>query len=282
MAADPNRAEVCKLRPHEASCAGARRPGRGSHDGRDRVRRDTSSRRGDLGFAAVHRAGPELLPHRGGQVRHRHGQGCARDHRDLRVPHLSDVRDAAHPKVLDTLQPPEVLGKNGYWQDEDMEIDTKRKLIIGALDPRHTDDVDQTSCPGIGRGSAGNRGLKSRSGFYVISYDNPRHLRQVGALRRGAGGPHTSCIDDCKLASTRRPGAAQRRALVGPDPEFERPAAVHLQPGRRRRPPIWVTDLTQSGEAAHVSIPADRHRAQRRLHRLLARRRRGRRRVSRG
>ena len=47
-----------------------------------------------------------------------------------------DVRDAAHPKALDTYQPPEILGAQGYWQDEDMEIDTKRKLIIGSLDPR--------------------------------------------------------------------------------------------------------------------------------------------------
>ena len=58
-----------------------------------------------------------------------------------------DVRDASKPRLLDTFQPAEILGENGYWQDEDMEIDRKRKLIIGALDPRH-DDVDQASCPG--------------------------------------------------------------------------------------------------------------------------------------
>ena len=94
-----------------------------------------------------------------------------------------DVGDAAHPKVLDTLQPPEVPGKNGYWQDEDMEIDTRRKLIIGALDPRH-DDVDQTSCPGIGQLSSKNRKPECRSGFYVISYKDPRHLRRVERTER--------------------------------------------------------------------------------------------------
>jgi hypothetical protein len=61
-----------------------------------------------------------------------------------------DVSDPAQPKLLDTFQPPEVLGANGYWQDEDMELDVHRKLIIGALDPRH-DDVDQASCPGMAR-----------------------------------------------------------------------------------------------------------------------------------
>jgi hypothetical protein len=50
---------------------------------------------------------------------------------------------------LDGFQPAKILGPNGYWQDEDMDIDTRRKLIIGALDPRH-DDVDPAACPGIG------------------------------------------------------------------------------------------------------------------------------------
>src|SRR2546430_2251723 len=33
-----------------------------------------------------------------------------------------DVSDPTQPKLLDTFQPPEVLGANGYWQDEDMEL----------------------------------------------------------------------------------------------------------------------------------------------------------------
>ena len=66
-----------------------------------------------------------------------------------------DVSDPADPQLLDSFQPPGILGENGYWQDEDMELDTRRKLIIGALDPRH-DDVDQTSCPGIGTSGTKN------------------------------------------------------------------------------------------------------------------------------
>ena len=60
-----------------------------------------------------------------------------------------DVSDPASPQLLDTFQPPGILGANGFWQDEDMDLDTNRKLIIGSLDPRH-DDVDQAACPGIG------------------------------------------------------------------------------------------------------------------------------------
>src|SRR5687768_17344743 len=33
-----------------------------------------------------------------------------------------DASDPATPRLLDTFQPPEILGENGYWQDEDMDI----------------------------------------------------------------------------------------------------------------------------------------------------------------
>ena len=62
-----------------------------------------------------------------------------------------------------------------------MDIDTRRKLIIGALDPRH-DDVRQDQCPGIGNDLPGDPPVSKtrpegcRSGFYVISYANPRNL----------------------------------------------------------------------------------------------------------
>jgi hypothetical protein len=36
-----------------------------------------------------------------------------------------DVSDPEQPKLLDTFQPPEVLGAGGYWQDEDMELDVR-------------------------------------------------------------------------------------------------------------------------------------------------------------
>src|SRR6266516_1774984 len=110
-----------------------------------------------------------------------------------------DVSDPTQPKLLDTFQPPEVLGANGYWQDEDMELDVHRKLIIGALDPRH-DDVDQTSCPGIGTSGSfppKTRNPNCRSGFYVISYADPEHLKQIGDLVELPVGHTTSCIEDC-------------------------------------------------------------------------------------
>jgi hypothetical protein len=43
-----------------------------------------------------------------------------------------DVRNPRSPRLISTFQPPEVLDVAGYWQDEDMEIDTRRKLMARA------------------------------------------------------------------------------------------------------------------------------------------------------
>jgi hypothetical protein len=157
-----------------------------------------------------------------------------------------DVSDASKPKALDTYQPAEILGENGYWQDEDMEIDRKRKLIIGALDPRH-DDVDQTSCPGIGTLSAKNRNPKCRSGFYVISYKNPRHLQQIGKFNEVPAGHTTSCVDGCKYVWTGGPARRDDLAYLGP---FEAGARGD---GR----PIWVTDLRNPAKPKTFPNPID-------------------------
>src|SRR4051794_20153966 len=85
-----------------------------------------------------------------------------------------DVSDPSNPKALDSFLPAD-LAKDGWWQNEDMEIDTRRKLIIGSLDPRHTESPI-TTCPAGG----GTRPPGCKSGFYVISYKNPKHLKQIG------------------------------------------------------------------------------------------------------
>ena len=157
-----------------------------------------------------------------------------------------DVRDAAHPKALDTYQPPEILGEQGWWQDEDMEIDRKRKLIIGSLDPRH-DDVDQTSCPGIGQLGSKNRNPKCKSGFYVISYKNPRKLEQIGGCVEVPAGHTTSCIDDCRYVWTGGPARRDDLAYLGP-----------FEPGARGDGrPIWVTDLRDPAHPHVFKNPID-------------------------
>ena len=176
-----------------------------------------------------------------------------------------DVSNPAEPKLLDEFIPAD-LAAGGYWQNEDMELDTKRKLIIGALDPRHTDNP-LGACPA--GGSTANPACKS--GFYVISYANPADLKQVGNFVELPSGHTSSCIQNCKYIWTGGPGAAQRPALARADPEPDRAGAVHLQPPRRRRPADLGHRSHESRQARGVR-PAGRHLAQRRLHGLLARR----------
>jgi hypothetical protein len=95
-----------------------------------------------------------------------------------------------------------------------MDIDVRRKLIIGALDPRH-DDVDQASCPGIGQLSAKNRNPNCDSGFYVISYADPANLRQVGDFVELPAGHIASCIESCDWVWTGGPARRDDLASLG-------------------------------------------------------------------
>ena len=158
-----------------------------------------------------------------------------------------DVSDPTNPQVLDTFQPAEILGANGYWQDEDMDIDTRRNLIIGALDPRH-DNVDQVSCPGIGT-TAGNktRNPLCRSGFYVISYGDPENLVQVGDFVDLPVGHTVSCIDQCNYVWAGGPARRNDQAGLGP----------FTPGGRGDGRPIWVTDLRNPTRPVVFPDPID-------------------------
>jgi hypothetical protein len=144
-----------------------------------------------------------------------------------------DVSDPTAPQLLDTFQPPEILGANGFWQNEDMDLDTRRNLIIGSLDPRH-DDVDQESCPGIGTSGAKNRNPGCRSGFYVISYADPTNLTQIGDFVEIPAGHTSSCIKQCRYIWTGGPARRDDQDDLGP----------FTSGGRGDGRPIWVTDLT--------------------------------------
>jgi hypothetical protein len=157
-----------------------------------------------------------------------------------------DVKDPTNPKVLDTFQPAEILGANGYWQDEDMDIDPRRNLIIGALDPRH-DNVDQTSCPGIGTSGAKTRNPGCRSGFYVISYADPSNLEQVGDFVDLPAGHTVSCVDHCNYVWTGGPARRNDQTGLGP----------FTPGGRGDGRPIWVTDLRNAAKPKVFADPID-------------------------
>lgn len=170
-----------------------------------------------------------------------------------------DVSNPENPVLLDEFLPAGIdpVGptspRGGYWQNEDMELDTKRKLIIGALDPRHNDaNPAATGCPHPDNDAV--RDPDCKSGFYVISYADPRSMRQIGDFVSLPSGHTSSCIQDCKYIWT---GGPARRSdqdwlgVRGTMPSFFGPRAV----GDGR--PIWVTDLRDPARPKVSDLPVD-------------------------
>ena len=123
-----------------------------------------------------------------------------------------DVSDPENPELLDEFMPAGIdpvgtatspLG--GYWQNEDMELDTRRKLIIGALDPRHNvAGPADGACPH--NDNLAVRDVDCKSGFFVISYADPSNMRQIGDFVSLPSGHTSSCIQNCTTS-----GPAGRR-----------------------------------------------------------------------
>ena len=162
-----------------------------------------------------------------------------------------DVSDPAKPKLLDEFIPND-LAANGYWQNEDMELDTKRKLIIGALDPRHT-DAPLGACPAGGSTSI----PACKSGFYVISYANPSDMKQIGDFVDLPSGHTSSCIQNCKYIWTGGPARRSDQLNLGPilSPTAPAPYTFARDVGNGR--PIWVTDLTNPYKPEVSDLPVD-------------------------
>lgn len=162
-----------------------------------------------------------------------------------------DLSDPAAPRLLDTWLPDDVL-PNGAWESEDVDLDTRRKLVIVSLDPRH-DDAEQAKCPGIGTLSAKNRNPQCDSGFFVVSYANPGDLQQVGEFVETPAGHTSSCIDGCRWVWTG--GPAKRDDMVDP-----RIWPVFTPGGRGDGRPVWVTDLRDPQHPKVQPQPIDLYR----------------------
>jgi hypothetical protein len=127
-----------------------------------------------------------------------------------------------------------------------MDIDVRRNLIIGALDPRH-DNVDQASCPGIGTLGSKTRNPGCRSGFYVISYADPENMEQVGEFVDLPAGHTVSCIDKCNYVWTGGPARRNDQTFLGP----------FTPGGRGDGRPVWVTDLRNPNRPVVFPEPID-------------------------
>jgi hypothetical protein len=169
-----------------------------------------------------------------------------------------DVSDPRSPELLDEFMPEGIdpVGSatspvGGYWQNEDMELDTRRKLIIGALDPRHNDiDPAATGCPHPDGEAV--RDPDCSSGFFVISYGDPANMRQIGDFVSLPAGHTSSCIQKCRYIWTGGPARRADQDWLGPiiQPTAGQPTTLQnrlIGDGR----PVWVTDLR---DAAHPIV----------------------------
>jgi hypothetical protein len=178
-----------------------------------------------------------------------------------------DVSDPEDPELLDEFLPAGIdppgtatspLG--GYWQNEDMELDTRRKLIIGALDPRHNDaGPADGACPH--NDGLAVRDVDCESGFFVISYADPGNMRQIGDFVSLPSGHTSSCIQNCNYIWT---GGPARRSdqdwlttIIQPDPAQPTTLQNRLIGDGR---PIWVTDLRNPANPRVSDEPVDIYR----------------------
>lgn len=157
-----------------------------------------------------------------------------------------DVSDPADPKPLDTFLPPD-LKEGGFWEGEDMDIDTERKLVFMSLDPRH-DEADPigTGCPP----PRTTRNPNCRSGIYVVSYADPANLRQIGDFVDVPSGHTTSCIQGCRFLWTGGPARRDDLAYLG----------AFTPGGRGDGRPIWVTDMRNPRQPEVYGQPIDLYR----------------------
>jgi len=165
-----------------------------------------------------------------------------------------DVSEPAEPKLLDEFIPAD-LAAGGYWQNEDMELDTRRKLIIGALDPRHTDAGATAASPCPPGGSTGNPNC--RSGFYVISYANPANMQQIGDFVSLPSGHTSTCIQKCKYIWTGGPARRSDQLNLGPILGPNEPGRYTFNRLVGDGRPIWVTDLTNPYKPEVSDEPVD-------------------------
>ena len=140
-----------------------------------------------------------------------------------------------------------------------MELDTRRKLIIGALDPRHNDaGPADGACPH--NDGLAVRDVDCESGFFVISYADPSNMRQIGDFVSLPSGHTSSCIQDCRYIWT---GGPARRSdqdwLTTTSSRPGQPTTLQnrlIGDGR----PIWVTDLRDPANPRVSDEPIDLYR----------------------
>jgi hypothetical protein len=161
------------------------------------------------------------------------------------------LKDPAHPVLLDEITAddlrltgdppvdfsPDAAPRSTFWQNEDMDVDQQRKLVLISRDPRAY--AGSTSRE---PGEQDPNGATNIAGVYIVDAQDPRRLRLL-AFQQLPTGHTTSCINGCQALWTGGPASTttQRDQL-----------------GWTFGRPIIVTDLTNPRKpVAHPMDPVD-------------------------
>lgn len=111
-----------------------------------------------------------------------------------------DLRLPGDPPVNFDSTPPST-----FWQNEDMDVDRERKLVILSRDPRaYAGSTIREP------GEADPNGATNIAGFYVVDARNPRDL-QIRSFEQLPTGHTTTCINGCQWTWSGGPAATQKQ-----------------------------------------------------------------------
>ncbi len=165
------------------------------------------------------------------------------------------LADPANPQLLDeitsedlelpgdpptdfTVSEPGGDPKSTFWQNEDMDVDQERKLVLISRDPRSY--AGSTSRE---PGEADPNGATNIAGVYIVDAKNPADLK-LKAFQPLPTGHTTSCINHCRWLWTGGPAATNK----------QKQPPQNWVGGR----PIIVTDLRDPAHpVGHPMTPVD-------------------------
>jgi hypothetical protein len=165
------------------------------------------------------------------------------------------LADPAHPQLLDEItsqdlelpgDPPTDFTVNEpggdpvstFWQNEDMDVDQSRKLVLISRDPRSYRGSTSRE-----PGEADPNGATNIAGVYIVDAKNPADLKLI-TFEQLPTGHTTTCINHCRWLWTGGPAATTT----------QKAAPLNWAGGR----PIIVTDLRDpANPVGHTMDPID-------------------------
>jgi hypothetical protein len=148
-----------------------------------------------------------------------------------------DLRLPGDPPVQPNIPAPGQPAQSTFWQNEDMDVDRKRKLALLSRDPRAY--AGSTSRE---PGEPDPNGATNIAGVYVIDAKDPRDL-SILSFQQLPTGHTTTCVNNCKWLWTGGPAATTTQQANGWT--FGRPIIVTdlRDPASPRAFPMQPVDL---------------------------------------